>query len=87
MSNCTGNAVWGLSSTLNLLFATIHCLLQSFFTIHHIGNILNNLKKTSKTGRNVGFKDISATENPIPGNNLKVKFLKSYFPVFSLVLA
>ena len=35
-----------------------------FFTIHHIGNILNNLKKTSKTGRNTGFKDISTLENP-----------------------
>ena len=27
-------------------------------TIRHIGNILNNLKKTSKTGRNVGLKNI-----------------------------
>ena len=31
--------------------------------------ILNHLKKTSKTGRSVGFKDILTSENP--GNNSK----------------
>ena len=29
-----------------------------------INNILNNLKKASKTGRNVGFKDILTSEIP-----------------------
>ena len=38
-------------------------------TIRHIDNILNNLKKTRKTGQNVGFKDILTSENP--GNNSK----------------
>ena len=36
----------------------------------HIDNILNNLKKTSKTGRNISFKDILTSENP--GNNSKI---------------
>ena len=37
--------------------------------IRHIGNILNNLKKTNKPGKNNGFKDILTSENP--GNNSK----------------
>ena len=37
--------------------------------IPHIGSILNNLKKTNKTGQNIGFKDILTSENP--GNNSK----------------
>ena len=42
--------------------------------IGHIGNTLNKLKKTSKTGRNVGFNDILTTGNP--GNNSKFLFFK-----------
>lgn len=40
--------------------------------IGHIGNTLNNLKKTSKTGGNVGFNDILTTEKL--GNNSKFLF-------------
>ena len=43
-------------------------------TIRHIGNIWNNLRETSKTGRNVGFNDILTTGNP--GNNSKFLFFK-----------
>ena len=43
-------------------------------TIRHIGNMKNNLKRTSKTGRNVGSKDTLISENP--GNNLKFNVFK-----------
>ena len=54
---------------------------QYKFTIRHVGNILSNLKKTSKTARKVGLKDILTSENP--GNNSKLLIFK-YFNVFSL---
>ena len=37
------------------------------------GPFLNNLKKTSKTDRNVGFKDVLTLE--IPGNNSNFNFM------------
>ena len=39
----------------------------------HWGPFLNNLKKTSKTDRNVGFKDVLTLE--IPGNNSNFNFM------------
>ena len=50
-------------------------------TIRDSDNSLNNLKKTNKTGGNVGVKDILTSENP--GNNSKFSLLysDSYFRI------
>ncbi len=46
-------------------------------TNRHIGNILNNLKKASKTGRNVGFKDILTRKIPETIQNFNFVALSS----------
>ena len=53
-------------------------------TIRHIGNIWNNLKETSKTGRNVGFKDILTSENP--GNNSNLNVVKVLLTTLNLII-
>ena len=53
-------------------------------TIRHTGNIWNNLRETSKTGQNVGFKDILTSENP--GNNSNLNVVKVLLTTLNLII-